>query len=111
MFCKTSELNYTWVVKSYSLFGVTGSFFEGQIPDTICFVPDSLVKEGLLDEGLYVVQGWAALNIKAQPFGIGSHMFPNLMKPIEDEALCAKRCETLIRLRPPRWAVPGVKEM
>lgn len=63
------------------VFDVPGNLYEGQIPGTACFVPDSLVKRGKLNEGQYVSQGWATLNIKAQPLGAGSHLFPDLSKP------------------------------
>ena len=76
-----------------NVLGTEGGFYEGTFKGTLCFVPHSLIRNGQLDEGRYVAQGWASLNIKAQQprGGIGSHLFPNLSKPVSD----AERCERL----------------
>lgn len=79
-----------------------GSFFEGQIPRTVCFVPSSLISGGKLDEGQYVLQGWASLNIKAQPrdLRVGSHLFPDLKKPCNNQADCERIGELITMQRP-----------
>ena len=73
-------------IKSFCVLGVVGRFFEGEIPGTVCFVPNSLASRRKLDECQYLLQGWASLNIKAQPveLRIGSHLFPDLTKPCDN---------------------------
>jgi hypothetical protein len=89
-------------IQYFSVLDTSGKFFEGEIPGTVCFVPDSLVTEGRLDQGHYVLQGWASLNIKAQTehLGIGSHLFPNLCKPFNDKIICDKIKARMTQLRP-----------
>ena len=85
-----------------SVFGVPGRFYEGEFPGTICFVPLALVASGQLDQPKYVLEGWASLNIKAQPLHrrLGSHLFPDLKKPVADPGRCAETKHELERLRP-----------
>ena len=87
---------------TYEVLGIKGAFFEGTLADTICFVPFTLVQEGRLNEGQYVLQGWASLNIKAQQprNGIGSHLFPNLNKPFSNAAGCTRMQARMEQLRP-----------
>ena len=88
--------------KTYHVLGVEGCFYEGRLSGTVCFVPFALVQAGRLNEGLYVVQGWASLNIKAQQprAGIGSHLFPNLAKPYTDPSGCERIKARMEQLRP-----------
>jgi hypothetical protein len=85
-----------------SIFGVPGRFFEGEFPDTVCFVPQALVASGHLDQAKYVLEGWASLNIKAQPLNrrLGSHLFPNLKQPVADPRRYTDFKHKLERLRP-----------
>jgi len=70
-----------------------GRFFEGlahpdvqNINPTYTFIPSDLIKNGLLDETKYVQSHWAAINCAANwEKGIGSHLFPNLEKPLAKE--------------------------
>jgi hypothetical protein len=64
-----------------------GRFFKGEISGTVCFVPDSCVIRGRLNAGRYIVQGWASFNRKANPSGFGSHLFPDLGKPLASVAV------------------------
>ncbi|HYG35913.1 MAG TPA: hypothetical protein VEC99_14070 [Clostridia bacterium] len=84
------------------ILGVEGNFYQGEVPDTICFVPFSLIISGKLDEANYVLLGWASLNLKAQPLErrLGSHLFPDLKKPIVDLSRCEAIREEIERLRP-----------
>jgi hypothetical protein len=74
----------------------------GLAPDTICFVPLALVEKAQLDRAKYVAGEWASLNIKAQPLNrrLGSHLFPDLRKPVADLARCEPTRLALERLHP-----------
>jgi hypothetical protein len=86
----------------HSVLRQEGYFFEGEIPGSLCFVPLTAIKDGKLDEGRYVQQEWASLNIKAQSprSGIGSHLFPNMEKPCSDTDACGRLKTRLEALRP-----------
>jgi hypothetical protein len=82
--------------------GMPGRFYGGEIPDTICFVPLALVEKAQLNRAMYVAGEWASLNIKAQPINrrLGSHLFPDLKKPVADLARCEPIRLALERLHP-----------
>lgn len=86
----------------YEVLATKGRFYEGTLAGTVCFVPSSLIQVARLNEGQYVRQGWASLNIKAQQprNGVGSHLFPDLTKPFEDAEGCARMKERIEQLRP-----------
>ena len=86
----------------HSVLGQEGNFFEGEIPGSVCFVPLTVIKDGKLDEGRYVQQGWASLNIKAQSprSGVGSHLFPDMQMPCSDADACSRLKIQLEALRP-----------
>jgi len=88
-------------VKTFSVLNTIGVYFEGEIPGTICFVPTKLLVNNVLNEGMYLNEGWATLNIKAQwpQRGIGSHLFPDISKPFYDEARCRDHGNRIIALR------------
>jgi hypothetical protein len=37
-----------------TVISVNGTFYDGEFPDTLCFVPSALIQGGPLDEGQYV---------------------------------------------------------
>lgn len=88
-------------IRLFTLLDTVGAFFEGEIPGTVCFVPNSLVNGGKLDEGQYMLQGWASLNIKAQPrdLRVGSHLFPDLKRPCNNQAVCERIGELITKQR------------
>ena len=90
------------IEQTQSVLGQEGYFFEGEIPGSVCFVPVTAIRAGKLDEGRYVQQGWASLNIKAQSprTGIGSHLFPDMSKPCSDANACSCLKARLEALRP-----------
>lgn len=71
--------------------GVTkGRFFwqDSFKPDEekgICFVPESLIEGEELNRAAYLEIGWARTNCGSQPQGQGSHMFPDMKKPVLEE--------------------------
>jgi hypothetical protein len=88
-------------IHTESVLDVEGAFFSGDVPGTVCFVPTSMLSAGQLDRATYVAEGWASLNIHAQPpeLRLGSHLFPDLKKPVTQSA--AQETKTrLQRLRP-----------
>lgn len=89
-------------ITTSKVLGVEGNFYEGEFSGTICFVSLAVIQGGCLNEGHYVLQGWASLNMKAQQprGGIGSHLFPNLDKPCTDSAACARIKARIEQLRP-----------
>jgi hypothetical protein len=44
-------------------------------------VPETCIQKGELNEDLYL-KNWARTNCGSQPQGYGSHMFPDLKKPV-----------------------------
>jgi hypothetical protein len=90
------------IKKTLKVLGVEGYCYEGELRGTICFVPLTMVRAGRLDDGQYVLQGWASLNIKAQKprGGIGSHLFPDLSKPYADPVGCERLKARIEQLRP-----------
>lgn len=47
------------------------------------FVPNDIIKEGKLDIVAYSSKRWDSINCGANQEAIGSHLFPNLSKPIK----------------------------
>jgi hypothetical protein len=90
--------------KTHNVLGTEGSFYDGEIPGTICFVPAELLQAGLLEKERYVLDGWASLNMKAQkPFVCAvRYLFPDPAHPYFGEPDCDRmqaRMEAL-RLEP-----------
>jgi hypothetical protein len=75
-------------VLKISIGGLTGSVFEGELPQTYCFVPEyCLVKEDgrlVVAEGDYMRSGWDVRNMRFNDAGEGQHLFPNTQRPIAD---------------------------
>jgi len=65
---------------------VKGQFFWEKSPfenPGICFVPEHIIRENhTFDELEYIREEWARTNCSAQPEGEGSHMFPDMEKPV-----------------------------
>jgi len=53
------------IEQTQSVLGQKAISSKGKYPFSL-FVPVTAIRAGKLDEGLYVQQGWASLNIKAQ---------------------------------------------
>lgn len=68
--------------------GRPGFIFEGEFPQTYCFVPiECLDSEGdiiRLAEVEYVRTGWAERNMRFNDAGEGHHLFPNAQRMISD---------------------------
>ncbi len=68
--------------------GRTGCVFEGELPQTFCFVPeDCLLAEvgGVrVLEGNYVRSRWDVRNMRCNDAGEGQHLFPNPQSPVID---------------------------
>jgi hypothetical protein len=60
-----------------------GKYYEGQLPNTVCFVPQNCINpNGSLNINNYVTNGWAQKNAYANYLKIiGSHIYPRLDKP------------------------------
>jgi hypothetical protein len=67
--------------------GALGRIFEGEYPQTFCFVPeDCIVFESggfRLIEGDYSRSGWDVRNMRFNDDGSGQHLFPNTEKPVD----------------------------
>jgi hypothetical protein len=51
--------------------------FQGEMPGTLCAVPEEMVNEaGAIDRVKYVNSGWASKNCGLNAGAIGSHLFP-----------------------------------
>ena len=63
-----------------------GMFPKGTIfralgnPTLLCFVPESLVLQW--DEPTYLDDKWGVINARANPHALGSHVLPDLTKPV-----------------------------
>ena len=68
--------------------GHLGSVFEGEIPETFCFVPRECVTgEGddvQVAELDYVRSGWDVRNMRFNDAAYGEHLFPNARRPVSD---------------------------
>ncbi len=70
---------------------IPGTFFEGaahpdlqEVHPLYTFIPKTLLRNGQLDEKKYVQSHWAAINCAANSQkAIGSHLFPDLSKPLD----------------------------
>jgi hypothetical protein len=63
---------------------VTGHFYVGQAPQTICFIPDSCVKVGAILElnwAAYQKGNWPFMNLRVNEHGFGGHLFP--LEPLQ----------------------------
>lgn len=72
----------------FTIGGRIGRLFEGEIPETYCFVPENcLAREGdgvRVLEGDYLRSGWDVRNMRFNEAGEGQHLFPNPLRPIVD---------------------------
>lgn len=69
----------------------SGNFFEVDAHPQLqinrplfAFVPNSLIEKGGVNEKKYVESKWAAINCAANlQSSLGSHVFPDLLKPVD----------------------------
>ncbi len=68
--------------------GRTGCVFEGEQPETYCFVPEDCLLpevEGVrVLEGDYVRSRWDLRNMRCNDAGEGQHLFPKTQNPVVD---------------------------
>lgn len=68
--------------------GRPGCIFEGEVPETYCFVPQDLIDdkgdEVQVAEGDYVRNGWDVRNMRSNQSSSGEHLFPNVRRPVSD---------------------------
>jgi len=61
--------------------------FHGEQPDTFCLVPEDLLDSSEngpnLFRGKFIEGGWAVGNLRANRYGIGGMVFPDLKRPIK----------------------------
>jgi hypothetical protein len=71
-----------------SVGGRAGQIFEGEVPETFCFVPqDYITEEGenvRVAEIDYVCSGWDVRNMRFNHAVDGEHLFPNVLRPVSD---------------------------
>lgn len=76
--------------------GRTGRVFEGEIPETYCFVPEEcIIADGdtlRVAEGDYIRGHWDVRNMRCNETSEGQHLFPNSQRPI------AKLDDTQVRI-------------
>lgn len=54
-----------------------GRIYEGQFAGTLCFVPETCLKDELPDQIAYLRSGWASRNARLNAGKrVGSHLFP-----------------------------------
>lgn len=78
--------------------GKAGCLFEGEVPETFCFVPQDFIRsepDGLhVAEANYLRSGWGARNLRCNDAGDGHHLFPNPHRPVSD--LDDRRVQTFL---------------
>lgn len=62
------------------------------------FVPEEFFGAGRLARGRYLVSLWPSINCSANPYGIGSHVLPDLGKPVALKSRCPVLREFLSRM-------------
>ena len=66
--------------------GRTGRVFEGEIPETYCFVPEEcIIADGdtlRVAEGDYIRGHWDVRNMRSNETSEGQHLFPNSQRPV-----------------------------
>lgn len=71
-----------------SIAGRSGRIFEGELPETVCFVPrECLTGEGeeiRFAEIEYVRSGWDVRNMRFNHDANGDHLFPDVRRPVSD---------------------------
>jgi hypothetical protein len=71
-----------------SVGGRSGCIFEGEVPETYCFVPQDYIRaEGgnvHVAEIEYVCSGWDVRNMRFNHAVDGEHLFPNVLRPVND---------------------------
>lgn len=59
------------------LLKLKGRIYEGQFAGTLCFVPETCLKDELPDQIAYLRSGWASRNARLnEGKRVGSHLFP-----------------------------------
>jgi hypothetical protein len=68
--------------------GRSGCVFEGEVPETYCFVPgDCISGEGgdvHVAEIDYMRSGWDVRNMRFNDAAFGEHLFPDAHRPVSD---------------------------
>ena len=68
--------------------GRTGCVFEGELPQTYCFVPEDCMLSEVggvrVLEGDYIRGRWDVRNVRCNDAAEGQHLFPNTRSPIFD---------------------------
>jgi hypothetical protein len=71
-----------------SIAGRSGGIFEGELPETVCFVPRECItgegEEIRLAEIEYVCDGWDVRNMRFNADADGNHLFPDVRRPVKD---------------------------
>src|SRR3979490_2446119 len=71
-----------------SIGGRSGRIFEGEVPQTYCFVPEDCIlcaPDGVcVCEGDYIRSGWDVRNMRFNDAGTGEHLFPDALRPVID---------------------------
>lgn len=71
-----------------SIGGRTGKIFEGEVPETFCFVPQDFLEEDgenvRVAEVDYVCSGWDVRNMRFNHAVEGEHLFPNVRRPVSN---------------------------
>ena len=66
--------------------GRPGSIFEGELPDTFCFVPQECIStdaDGVhVNEIEYMHSGWDLRNMRCSDTTDGQHLFPKAFCPV-----------------------------
>lgn len=72
-------------MKDIIINGIPGRVYQGQWPDTLCFVPNVALEDGRLLREVYVGQKFSELNFLANNnVSIGNSLFPDLEQPVTE---------------------------
>lgn len=81
-----------------------GVYHAAQHPDLqqtrpcYCFIPESFFEETGFQKSRYLVSRWPSINCSANPLAVGSHVLPDLKKPVDLNSQCPILVNFLARL-------------
>ncbi len=70
-----------------------------QTRPTYAFVPLEHFSAKSFQKGRYLASTWPSINANANPNAIGSHILPDVAKPVSQRSKCAMLAEFITRLQ------------
>lgn len=77
----------------------TGNRFLQKTRPTYCWIPEEFFGENGFNKSRFLVSRWPSINCSANPLAVGSHVIPDLKKPVSPRSRCPILREFLTRLK------------